>query len=309
MLHALLAVALAVQSPPAAAPVPGLVAAGTVPKQVASGLKFTEGPAADADGRVHFTDVPASRILALKADGSGFEDFLAGSKGCNGLMFAPDGKLLACQGGAGAIIRIDPATKAIETLATELVVDGKSRKFGRVNDLSLDAAGGIYFTDPALGRPSQTAGVMYRDAAGTVTRVDTSIDGPNGVLLSPDGKMLYVLSYKEPAIWSFAVESPGKLGAPRKIGSLRGRDGAPTDGMGDGLAVDAKGNLWCTNPKASQVQVFSPEGSFLGAVDFPEAPSNCAFGGDGKTLFVTARTGVYALPTLVEGHWVARRAK
>jgi gluconolactonase len=307
MLASLVTVLVALQSPTSTPPVPRLVAAGVTPTKVASGLKFTEGPAADAEGRVHFTDVPASRILVLKPDGSGVDDFLAGSKGCNGLMFATDGSLWACQGGAGQLVRIDPKSKAVETLASALEIDGKSRPLGRVNDLTLDSDGGAYFTDPALGKPSPTAGVLYRDAKGTVTRVDTSIDGPNGVLLSPDGKMLYALSYKEPSIHAFPVLGPGKLGERKVIGSLRGRDGASSDGMGDGLAVDVRGNLWCTNPKASQVQVFSPEGSFLGAIDFPEAPSNCAFGGDGKTLFVTARTGVYSLPTLVEGFWVARK--
>jgi gluconolactonase len=309
MLHALLAVAFAVQSPAVAPPVPGLVAAGTVPKKVASGLRFTEGPAADAEGRVFFTDVPANRILVLKPGGDGFDEFLADSKGCNGLMFAADGSLWACQGNAGRLVRIDPKSKAIETLAESLGIDGKPQPLGRVNDLTIDAGGGVYFTDPAFGRPSATAGVLYRDAKGELTRVDTAIELPNGVLLSPDGKMLYVLSSKEPSIHAFAVLGPGKLGERTTLASLRGRDGAASGGIGDGLAVDARGNLWCTNPKSSQVQVFSPQGSFLGAIDFPEAPSNCAFGGDGKTLFVTAQTGVYTLATLVEGHWVAKRAK
>jgi gluconolactonase len=307
MLHLLLAAAVALQSPATAPPVPGLVAAGAAPTKVASGLRFTEGPAADAEGRVHFTDVPANRILVLKPGGDGFDEFLADSKACNGLMFAADGSLWACQGGAGRVVRIDASSKAIETLASALEIDGKSQPLGRVNDLTLDGSGGAYFTDPALGKPSPTAGILYRDAKGTVTRVDTSVDGPNGVLLSPDGKTLYALSYKEPSIHAFPVLGPGKLGERTVIGSLRGRDGASSDGMGDGLAVDVRGNLWCTNPKASQVQVFSPQGAFLGAVDFPEPPANCAFGGDGKTLFVTARTGVYALPTLVEGHWLARK--
>lgn len=308
MLRTLLAAALAVQSP-AAPPVPGLVAAGTVPRKVAEGLRFTEGPAADAEGRIFFTDVPASRILALKPDGSGFDEFLADSKGCNGLMFTPDGKLLACQGNAGRLIRIDPKTKAIETLAESLGIDGKPQPLGRVNDLSLDAAGGVYFTDPAFGKPSPTVGVLYRDARGAVTRVDASIAIPNGVLLAPDGKTLYVLSSKDPTVFAFPVLGPGRLGERTTLASLRARDGISSGGIGDGLAVDVRGNLWCTNPKSSQVQVLSPQGSFLGAIDFPEAPSNCAFGGDGKTLFVTAQTGVYALPTLVEGHWPAKRAK
>jgi len=306
MLHLTLAIACSLQSP-AAPTVSGLVAAGVTPERVATGLVFTEGPAADASGRIHFTDVPANRILALKPDGSGFEEFLADSKGCNGLMFAADGTLFACQGGAGAVIRIDPATKRITTLATTADIGGEDRPLGRTNDLTLDADGGLYFTDPALGRPSATAGILYLDPKGKVTRVDTSVDGPNGVLLAPDGKTLYALSYKEPSIYAFPVLGPGKLGERTTLGFLRNPDGAAPGGMGDGLACDARGNLWCTNPKSGQVQVFAPDGAFLGAVTFPEPPANCAFGGDGKTLFVTARTGVYALPTLVEGHWVARK--
>lgn len=320
--------ALAAQSAPATqapAPAPergvapeGLVAPDARPMLVARGFGFTEGPAADERGLVHFTDLVRNEIHVLNAvdpvaapEGrSGHTVFVVNSRGMNGLVFARDGRMLGCQGGAGALVEIDRASKAIRPLAERVMIDGVETKLGRINDLAVDAEGGIYFTDPSLGRtPSPSPGLHYRAPSGEVRRLDATVPGPNGVAIAPDGKSLVVLSYKDPGIYAFEIRAPGDLGPARKIGDLRTSDGAAPKGRGDGLAIDAEGRLWCTNPDAKQIQIFSPDGRFLGAVQFPEAPANCAFGGsDGRTLFVTAVTSLYALPTLVEGWWIARDA-
>jgi gluconolactonase len=242
---------------------------------------------------------------------SGHTVFVVNSRGMNGLVFARDGRMLGCQGSAGALVEIDRTSKAIRPLAESVAIDGVETKLGRINDLAVDAEGGIYFTDPSLGRtPSPSPGLHYRAPSGEVRRVDATVPGPNGVAIAPDGKSLVVLSYKDPGIYAFEIRAPGDLGPARKIGDLRTSDGAAPKGRGDGLAIDAEGRLWCTNPDAKQIQIFSPDGRFLGSVQFPEAPANCAFGGsDGRTLFVTAVTSVYALPTLVEGWWIAREAR
>ncbi len=297
--------------------IPGLLAPNSRPVQVATGFRFTEGPAADESGRVHFVDVPSGRVLTLKrseltaenaADNA--QDVVVNNGGCFGLAFSADGRLFATQGGStkGALIEIDRTTKAITVLAREILMDGEAVPLGRVNDLAVDADGGIYFTDPSLGRtPSRSRGILYRAKDGTVRRVDDSISAPNGVRLSADGKTLYALSYADPGVYRFTVTAPGTLGPPERFGSLVGRDGTTPRGRGDGFAIDERGNLWCTNPDVAQVQVIAPDGKLLGVVSVPEAPSNCAFGGeDGRTLYITAVRSLYALRTEVAGTWPAR---
>ncbi|MBL9118496.1 MAG: SMP-30/gluconolactonase/LRE family protein [Phycisphaerae bacterium] len=312
-------------------PIPGLVAADSKPVQIATGFRFTEGPASDATGQFYFVDVPTARVMRLvshELDASRAHDnateFVVNNGGCFGLMFDHRGRLFGTQGGPpglsasgapakvkrGGLVEIDLATKEIRHLDATVEIDGESLPVQRSNDLAVDRAGGAYVTDPSLGRTkSKTKGVLYRAEDGTATRVDSTIEAPNGVRLSPDGKRLYVLSYADPGVYRFEVLSPGKLGPAEKFASLVGADGIAPRGRGDGLALDMHGNLWCTNPDAAEIQVISPEGTMLGRVGFPEAPSNCAFGGpDGKTLFVTAVTSVYALRTEVIGFWLARTA-
>jgi gluconolactonase len=297
--------------------IPGLLAPNSRPVQVATGFRFTEGPASDEKGRIHFVDVPSGRVLTLQRTELTAEnasdntvDVVVNNGGCFGLAFSADGRLFATQGGStkGALLEIDRTTKAITILARELLVDGEAIPFGRVNDLAVDAEGGIYFTDPSLGRtPSRTRGILYRAKDGSVRRVDESISAPNGVRLSADGKTLYALSYADTGVYRFAVSAPGTLGAAERFGELVGRDGTTPRGRGDGFAIDERGNLWCTNPDVAQVQVISPEGKLLGVISVPEAPSNCAFGGeDGRTLYITAVRSLYAIRTEVAGTWPAR---
>lgn len=296
----------------------GLVAPDVVPVPVATGLQFTEGPAADESGLLHFTDLARSRIHVLPTrdplratkEGPKATEFLVNSRGMNGLVFTKDGRLLGCQGNAGALVEIDRATKAIRPLTESVTIDGAEVRLGRINDLAVDGDGGVYFTDPSLGRgESPSRGVLYRAPDGTTKRLDTTVGAPNGAALSPDGKRLYVLSYRDPGIYAFEVLAPGSLAPPVRIGDLRSADGVGPLGRGDGLAIDRDGRLWCTNPETKQVQIFSPEGHYLGRITFPEGPANCAFGGsDARTLYVTAGTTVYAVPTLVEGYWIARSA-
>lgn len=312
------------QTPPPRGAIPGLVAEGNRPVQIASGFRFTEGPAADASGQIYFVDVITSRILkvtSMELDASkareNTTDFVVNDGHCYGLMFGRDGRLFAAQGDSpgtgtlGGVCEIDLASKKITPLLSAPEIDGAPTPVTRANDLAVDAEGGIYFTDPSLGRiPSKSKGILYRSPTGASSRVDTTIAAPNGVRLSADGKHLFALSFDDPGVYRFEVLAPGRLGPAEKFASLVGKSGLSPGGRGDGLAIDEKGNLWCANPDTSEIQVVSPEGVVLGRVPVLESPSNCAFGGaDGTTLFITARTSLYGLRTEVAGTWIARSAK
>jgi len=262
-------------------------------KRVATGFRFTEGPAADADGNLYFTDVPVSRILKLDPAGT-ITTFLADTHRINGLMVDPKGRLVACQGGAGKVVVIDPSGK--EPALTVLASAFEGVRFNAPNDLVLDGRGGVYFTDPLFARtplPQKVEAVYHVAPDGKVTRLPGRREKPNGIGLSPDGKTLYVLHSSRDGLIACPVEAPGKVGEGKPLGRV---------GRGDGMAVDEKGNLYLTQPGEKCVLVLSPDGKTLGRIAFPESPSNCTFGGrDRRTLFVTARTSLYAAPMAVRG--------
>ncbi|MBI3465241.1 MAG: SMP-30/gluconolactonase/LRE family protein [Planctomycetes bacterium] len=271
-------------------PIAGIGPAGPIVK-LHTGFTFTEGPAADAEGNVYFTDVRANRIHRVTPDGQ-LSTLLENSEGCNGLMFDNRGRLIACQGGLARVVAIDAASKQITVLADKF----EGKPFNRPNDLVVDSQGGVYFTDP------NEQSVYYIAPQGGVARVAGNLARPNGVLLSPDEKTLYVLPSGAPHVLAFAIQSPGRVGEQRVLAELVQPQSGPPRG-GDGLTVDTRGNLYCTQPGVSALQVISPEGKTLGLIRFPEAPANCAFGGtDMKTLYVTARTSLYTAKMEATGH-------
>lgn len=273
------------------AQIPGIGPVGQVTR-AQMGFAFTEGPTPDAQGNIYFTDVQGNRIHRLDTQGT-LTTFLENTQGANGLMFDPRGRLIACQSGVGRIIAIDVATKNIEVIAAQF----NNLRFNSPNDLVIDRQGGIYFSDPVFGgtQVQDRQAVYYIAPGGAVTRVIENLTRPNGVRLSPDERTLYVL-HSLPNVQVYPVNAPGQLGAPQTF-ALQGTS------SGDGMTVDALGNLYVTRPGSNAVQVLTPAGQSLGAINFAEAPSNCAFGGaDMKTLYVTARTSVYTARMLVVGH-------
>jgi gluconolactonase len=156
--------------------------------------------------------------------------------------------------------------------------------------------GDLYFTDPAYGMEKQFddprrelpyAGVFRVDGKGRVTLLTREMTRPNGVAFSPDGRTLYVAQSDESAaIWrAFDVKGDRTLGASRILLDVtpmtRSRQGLP-----DGMKVDVEGNLFATGPGG--VLVISPSGKHLGTILTGQATSNCAFGDDGRTLYITA---------------------
>jgi gluconolactonase len=283
-------------------PIPGVGPTGKIVK-LHTGFKFTEGPAADREGNVYFSDIPNERIHKVDLKGA-LSVFREKSEKSNGLMVNAKGEIVACQMN-GQVVAYSPDGKDVRVLADKF--DGK--RFNAPNDLVLDKAGGIYFTDPSFAAPDPLPQgktcVYYIAADGKVSRLIDDLKQPNGILLSPDEKTLYVIPTGPAEMMAYPVETPGKIGAGKVFCKLQGADGKPGTG-GDGGAIDVKGNVYITSNTG--VQVFDPAGKYLGVIAFPEQPANVKFGGaDMKTLFVTARTSLYTVPMDVAGHRYAAK--
>src|SRR3954469_14178727 len=281
----------------AAERIPGIGPTGEI-KKVHGNFQFTEGPAADRESNLYFSDVQGDKLYKIDAKGE-LSTLLDPSHHTNGLMINGAGKIVACEMD-GRLIEVNPKTKEVKSLA-----DGyEGKRFNAPNDLVIDRDGGIYFTDPhfraPMPLPQGVRGFYYRATDGKVTRLGEVEAAPNGIILSPDEKTLYVIPSMQAEMLAYAVQAPGKIGEKRVYCTLKQVSGK-TNGGGDGLTIDTKGNLYITS--ALGLQVFSPQGSLLGIIEFPEQPANCAFGGkDNKTLYATARTSVYSVPMDATGH-------
>jgi gluconolactonase len=265
-----------------------LVAAGAKVKKLAGDFKFTEGPAGDAEGDVYFSDIPNNRILKWSLDGK-LSTFLEKSGGANGLYFDKDGNLLACQGEARQLVSISPKGE-ITVLADRC----NSKKFNSPNDLWIDPKGGVYFSDPRYGNRDgmeQTGENVYYLAPDhkTVVRVISDMVRPNGLIGTPDGRKLYVTDNGAGKTYVYTIKKNGMLANKQLFVSA----GA------DGMSIDRLGNVYLAT---KTVAVYDPKGRKIADIEVPEPPSNLTFGGkDNSTLFITARTSLYAVEMQVKG--------
>lgn len=293
---------------------------------------LTEGPAVAPDGSIYFTDITQgkepSEILRYDPKTGKTAVFIDDARKANGLMFDPEGRLVACEGadvGGRAVVRYDVKTKK----RTVLTDNYKGKKYNAPNDLVIDTKGRIFFTDPRYGgtepRELEHRAVYRIDADGTVTQITTVTEKPNGIILSPDGKTLYVADHNNGSdgivagekavpgamnILAFDLDEKGNVGKPRVLYDFGKGPGC------DGMTVDVKGNLYLTsrNPKRPGVIVLNPEGkeiAFLatGAADQEAAsvvglPSNVVFGigDDSTTLYITVDVSLYRVKLKVAGH-------
>lgn len=265
---------------------------------VRTGFQFLEGPAADKQGRLYFTDIPAHRIYLLDLKTNDLTIFNPQSNHANGLFIWKDW-LLACEMD-GRIVRY----RAGEVDSREVLAESfHEKRFNAPNDLVVDRAGGVYFTDPEyrapMPWPQEVRSVYYLSADRKISRVVENLPNPNGIILSPDEKTLYVAPSSQAEIWSFAVRSPGMLEEGRVFAKLQQREGSKDSG-GDGVTIDSTGSLYVTSSLG--IQVFDSKGGLTEIIAVPEVPANCTFGPDGTTLYITARTTLYRVPTHRKAH-------
>ncbi len=289
-----------------------LVPPGARIEQLAVGFAWAEGPVWRRDargGHLLFTDVPGNTIYRWEED-RGVSVFLRPSGlagpnppgrelGANGLTLDRAGALVMADHGNRQVARLDERTFTKVPLADRF----EGRRLNSPNDVVFGANGDLYFTDPPYGLASQDAdpakelpfnGVFRRSAAGALALVTRELTRPNGLALSPDGRTLYVAnSDRERALWmAYDVDADGTVrGAP----AARGRvlfDATPLvrrglAGLPDGLRVAADGTLFATGPGG--VLVLTPDGRHLGTIATGRPTANCAFGDDGRTLYITAQ--------------------
>ena len=270
-----------------------IIAPGAHLQKLAGSFTFTEGPAADADGNVYFTDQPNDRILKWSTDGK-LTTFLKPCGRSNGLCFDADGNLWACADEKNELWRIDPAGKV-----TVVVKDYQGKLLNGPNDVWLRPDGGLYITDPYYQRPywkrgpkelPETVYYLTPDRQ-TLTRVVDDLKQPNGIIGTPDGQTLYVADIGANKAYAYDIQDDGTLKNKRlfcKLGS-------------DGMTIDSAGNLYLTG--SNGVTVFDKTGQQIEKIKVPESwTGNVCFGGaDRQTLFITASKGLYALQMTVKG--------
>jgi gluconolactonase len=266
-----------------------LVAAGAQAKKLAGDFQFTEGPAADAKGDVYFSDIPNDRILKWSVEDGRLSTFLENSGGANGLYFDKAGNLIACQGAERRIVSISPKGQV-----TVLADKYEGKKFNSPNDLWIDSKGGIYFTDPRYGggEPMEQKGecVYYLTPdRKTVIRVIDDMVRPNGVIGTPNGRRLYVADHGAGKTYAYRINDDGTL-SNKQLFAEQGSDGT---------TIDNRGNVYLTG---KGVTAYNRRGEKVQEIQVPEQPSNVTFGGrDDQTLFITARTSLYAVAMQVKG--------
>jgi len=260
-------------------------------QRVATGFVFTEGPAWSRDGYLLFSDVPSNKIWRW-TPGTKPEVFRADSQGANGNAFDAKGRLYTCETRARRLTRTDRKGKV-----TAIIGRWNGVRLNAPNDVVVRRDGHIYFTDPAFGSQADAReldfyGVYHVTPKGEAEVIAKPQGRPNGVALAPGGKILYVANSDERNLRAYDLDRRGRASNERVL--VSGIDGPP-----DGMAVDEHGNIYVA---ANQLPVYSPRGELLHTIKLPEKPSNCAFGGaDLGTLFITARTSVYAVRLNVKG--------
>ncbi len=269
-------------------------ASGAMVEKLASGFAFTEGPVADSDGNIFFTDIRNNRIHKWSLDGN-LTTFRENSGGANGLAFDREGNLLVCEGGNRKVVSIK-----MNGETTVLADEYDNKKLNSPNDLWVDPKNGIYFSDPRYGNRDgleQDGEHIYYitpDRKELIRVVDDFIR-PNGVLGSPDGKVLYLADQAGNKNYVYDINEDGTLSNKRFF----------SEEGSDGMTMDSEGNVYITSPRREPpfvVSVYDSEGNRIEELEMPEKPSNVCFGGiDGKTLFITARTSLYSIRMRVHG--------
>ena len=272
-----------------------VVAPGAKMTLLAGGFLFTEGPAVDREGNVYFTDQPNDRILKWSVDDGTLSVFDENTGRANGLYFDRRGLLLSCSDMENEVWEFD-----MKGSHRTVVAGYAGKRLNGPNDLWVHPDGGIYFTDPLYKRDYWTRSadrqqdgehVYYLSADyKKLIRVADDLEQPNGIVGSPDGKLLYVADIKAGKTYVYEIQADGRL-TNKRLFTLMGSDG---------MTIDSDGNVYLTG---RGVTVFNPKGERIAHLPVEAGwTTNVCFGGkDMRTLFITASEYLYGLKMNVAG--------
>ena len=269
----------------------GFLAADAKVEQLASGMKFTEGPVwLPAKNIVVFSDIPNSMLMQW-SEKDGLKPYRK-SENSNGNILDSKGRLLTCQHTGRNVVAEDKDGKV-----TVLAEKHDGGQFNSPNDLAEHKDGSIWFTDPSYGLGDKAGDYdgkwvfRFDGVTGKTSVIYKDFDMPNGIAFSPDYKTVY-------------IADTGKIGIMRAF-SVNGAtiEQKPLFEIPircDGMCIDTEGNIYTTSKGG--IHVFDKTGKKLGVIVTPEDPANVCFGGkDFDTLFITARTSLYSVKTLKKG--------
>ena len=253
------------------------------PTEYAASDDFSEGPVFDYQGNFFFTHGKfVSRITP-----QGQQSIWVETAGANGHKVRPDGTHLLCVPGEHVVLHLDAAGKLLRKASSEC----NGQPLRAPNDLTLDRRGGFYFSDPGGSRDAPIGTVHYVDREWKTHLVAGGMWVPNGLVLNPDGTVLYVAETVPNRIVKFSVLPTGRLGPIEIFADLPSREGHQAEP--DGLAVDTEGNLYVAHLGMTAVEVLSPRGRRMHTLPAGNYDaSNLVFGGaELDELYVTGSIG------------------
>jgi gluconolactonase len=280
-------------------------------EKLAGGFAFTEGPVwHSGPGHLMFSDLRSNAIHIWDPE-DGLSTFIqpvfegeseTTSVGSNGLNIDPQGRLLLCEHGNRRISR-----RERDGSITVLADNYQGRRLNSPNDSAYKSDGWLYFTDPPYGlagleddpaRELDFNGIYRLSPDGELELLESNQTRPNGIAFSPDERTLYVAnSDAENKVWmAYDILDDGTMGEGRVFYDVNDQN---ETGAADGMKVDVNGNVFATGPGG--VWIFDPSGKHLGTIKPDEVPANVAWGDDGSTLYMTARTGLYKIELSTRG--------
>ena len=280
--------------------IPGVVKAGTRVELMKRGFNGTEGTLADKDGNLLFTEQNANKIIKVDLQGN-FSTFLEDSNRTIGLGWDKKGRLISAESAPGKV-----ALGVLYPKREMLVNSFEGKQIGRVNDVVIDKKGGIYFPDAVLaagqqGERAYHPCMWYYTPDKKLIKITEEIERPNGLILSPNGKVLYADDGGGDYILAFDIKPDGTVGHARNFAKMEVRPGTNArTGGGDGMTIDAEGRVYVATGLG--VQIVGPDGKHLGTIPIPSQTQNLAYAGRGrKTLYIVGGGNVYKIETLTHG--------